>query len=399
MAEKNWLIRTKNNQILGPATKQKVIELIQKGSLTGEDEICCGNGYWFWIKEEDLLEKYVYGDISQGFNPISEAPDVLTAGGRQTPLEPFMGSAPKANQSSPQKKQAPPSNEEEMIFPNSEDLEYPDMGVSSETSSNMELEQVETQSPSHIEAAHESNESEESNEEDITRLDLSDLSGQINEMKAAGQGKLREDSPSALNDSEEEIELLPSDDDLEYPDLDDVGTGEIDLNIGEEDQSDDTHPLSEHEDRGLGPAVALEQDDLENEGVKGNSKGSLSKDLPELSLPPKAAAHAKAHKKKKPLKRRSHSFSVDQDSLDHDETSDDFLDGEELLHEQAQANGQVKQRNDKYLFFILILVFVLIAVLFYYYRTILNKPLPFVGIASVQAQGLTTLGKKKTFYS
>lgn len=77
--EKNWLIRTKNNHILGPVSKAKIQELVGNGSVKGDDELCSGNGYWFYIKEKDLLDKFVYGDEGQGFNPISEAPTVLAA--------------------------------------------------------------------------------------------------------------------------------------------------------------------------------------------------------------------------------------------------------------------------------------------------------------------------------
>jgi len=77
--EKDWLIRTHNNQILGPVSKEKIRYLINENTLTGEDEIACGNGFWFKIKEKELVEKYVFGDFVQGFDPIGEAEDVLTA--------------------------------------------------------------------------------------------------------------------------------------------------------------------------------------------------------------------------------------------------------------------------------------------------------------------------------
>lgn len=70
---KNWLIRTKNNHILGPVSKQKIQELLDNGSIKGDDEICCGNGYWIYVREEDLIERYVHNDESQGFNPVQEA--------------------------------------------------------------------------------------------------------------------------------------------------------------------------------------------------------------------------------------------------------------------------------------------------------------------------------------
>ncbi len=76
---KNWLIRTKSNHILGPVSKEKIIELYQNGSIRPEDEICSGNGYWFFMREKELVESYILGSNRQSFNPISEAQDVLTA--------------------------------------------------------------------------------------------------------------------------------------------------------------------------------------------------------------------------------------------------------------------------------------------------------------------------------
>ena len=75
---KNWLIRTKSNHILGPVSKEKVQELYQNGSIKPDDEICSGNGYWFFIRESDLVNKYLMGTSCQSYNPISEAKDVLT---------------------------------------------------------------------------------------------------------------------------------------------------------------------------------------------------------------------------------------------------------------------------------------------------------------------------------
>jgi hypothetical protein len=76
---KNWLIRTKSNHILGPVSKEKVAELYQNGSIKADDEICSGNGYWFYIRESELIDKYLKGSATQSFNPISEAKDVLTS--------------------------------------------------------------------------------------------------------------------------------------------------------------------------------------------------------------------------------------------------------------------------------------------------------------------------------
>lgn len=83
--QKNWLIRTKSNHILGPVSKEKILELITNGSIRPDDEICSGNGYWFFMREQDLVDEYLHGGKKQSFNPISEARDVLTA---ENPVKP-----------------------------------------------------------------------------------------------------------------------------------------------------------------------------------------------------------------------------------------------------------------------------------------------------------------------
>lgn len=82
--KREWLLRTQSNQILGPMEKAKVVELYQNGSIKGLDEVCSGNGYWFTLKEESLVEKFLLGDEEQGFNPVSEAEDVIGAASLET---------------------------------------------------------------------------------------------------------------------------------------------------------------------------------------------------------------------------------------------------------------------------------------------------------------------------
>lgn len=79
--QKTWLIRTKNNHILGPVSKDKIKALLENTTLNLEDELCSGNGYWFSVKEDELVQKYIANDHIQTFNPISEAPTVLSLDG------------------------------------------------------------------------------------------------------------------------------------------------------------------------------------------------------------------------------------------------------------------------------------------------------------------------------
>ena len=46
-----WLVRTSKNWIAGPYLKSQIIEMIQAGQLTRDDEICPGNGYWIFLHE------------------------------------------------------------------------------------------------------------------------------------------------------------------------------------------------------------------------------------------------------------------------------------------------------------------------------------------------------------
>lgn len=105
---KNWLIRTKNNHILGPVSKTKIRELIGNGSIKGDDEICSGNGYWIYVREQDLVAKYILSNEKQSFNPVQEAEPVLALSPAAEDLE-------------------YPSPEGEDLLPPDNDLEYPDM--------------------------------------------------------------------------------------------------------------------------------------------------------------------------------------------------------------------------------------------------------------------------------
>lgn len=155
---KNWLIRTQANQILGPVSKEKIKEFIEKGSLAPDDEICSGNGYWFSVKEKDLVEKFLIFGETQPFNPIAEAKDILTVGldtpelsekemdsirlPDQLDLE-YPGQGPSqasgnipsgaSHGSGGEKKPQNPMaqhSQSPLNLPSDSDLEYPDMGDS-----------------------------------------------------------------------------------------------------------------------------------------------------------------------------------------------------------------------------------------------------------------------------
>lgn len=104
--DKNWLIRTKDLKIKGPVSREKLLELLETESLDPKDELCSGNGYWFFVKEEELLERYVRKGEKQSFNPVSDLPDCII---------------PVVESAEEDREEAPFSG----IVPEDEDLEYP----------------------------------------------------------------------------------------------------------------------------------------------------------------------------------------------------------------------------------------------------------------------------------
>ena len=136
--EKNWLIRTHQNQILGPISKERVIELIRKGNLISEDEICSGNGFWFQVREKELVEKHIYNDEKQNFNPVSEAKSIF-AEGEIEKLEALekKASLPKNEDLEfPEIKKFGTEESEKDILPESNDLEFPEELGQKETQEN-----------------------------------------------------------------------------------------------------------------------------------------------------------------------------------------------------------------------------------------------------------------------
>jgi hypothetical protein len=52
-----WLVRTAENRISGPYSRQQIRELIERGQLQLNDEVCQANTYWFYLHEHDEIRK------------------------------------------------------------------------------------------------------------------------------------------------------------------------------------------------------------------------------------------------------------------------------------------------------------------------------------------------------
>lgn len=364
MAEKNWLIRTKNKQILGPATKQKVIELIEKGSLTPDDEVTCGNGYWFWIRERDLIDKYLYGDMPQEFNPISEAEDVLTAKNTPDGITASVTESPSPPVSSPEPSPADnliPS-EDDLAYPDEEDLDYPDVGDSPSPTPEPEPGPELEQEPVTPDATGE------------VELDFNQNSTAEVEVKAAPVVEnTQADGKQAYTEDGENF-LFPSAFDLEYPEVpgmepiveetqEQEPEPEVAAKEAPEEFDDVTDPNMEIP--GVDSPVEGEEEPIEEiipnqqEDEHGDAQ-DFEEDEEPVKPPPKKKKKKKTKKKKRKL--------------------------------VTERKG-----NDRYLFIIIFLIIAAIGVIFYYYKEVLNKPFPVIGIHEANAQTLQSLSKKKSF--
>lgn len=53
-----WLVRTANNIIAGPYSREQVVRLIQDGKLGLQDEVCQANHYWIMLHEhQEVLDQ------------------------------------------------------------------------------------------------------------------------------------------------------------------------------------------------------------------------------------------------------------------------------------------------------------------------------------------------------
>lgn len=372
--ERNWLIRTAQNQILGPVSKVKVVEFIQKGALGLTDEVSSGNGYWIGIKEKDLLEKYVFGDVPQSYNPISEAKTVL-ANKENPDLTSSLNLSP-ANI----KMNAPVEVNEKVVLPKNDDLEFPDMNdivssidsqedvtrVSSLADFKKNLdEQVSIPNSSDLEFP-DFNESHVDN--DITRMT------QAPKLSASDSDELKFEVPkeyqskkSSTANSEKESQVqavLPKQDDLEFPDLNaiikkvDKSEATVAKSVSSENTSTKIDP---------GSPLNLEIDFTRTVALKDTQAKEIleikkTANTPTKKLPNEQSKKVNLHERKqKPI------FKKNIEELRDPKR--------EQIYTKTDL-PQVKKRNDTYLFFILFLVIVIIVAVFYYFKEILNKPFP-----------------------
>ena len=314
---------------------------MQSSSLDPNDELASGNGYWFYLKENDLVGKYLYGDVPQSYNPISEAKSVLAQ--RENPDKTSSINTAPANRIQLLKFEL----EGVGALPPIEDLEYPDIPLV-----------------------------------DNNPIDLTAIINLPSVFVPFEKGLAQVKEHDTEQGSGEE--LYPEGDDLDYPDLKDT---------------DSTFHLKNN-DRNykieIGRSTSLARNEITS--TNREDKKQLSTDFNNefehdsgLTLmycpPPKKNTEIPEREVRDENIRIS---KKEKNKISIKNTVSKEVSGETLKLSAKDAPlpakidrlertmpEHLKKRNDNYLMYLfVILVLIVLSLLFYYYGTILNKPLP-----------------------
>lgn len=383
--DKNWLIRTSQNQILGPVAKAKLLEFIQKGALGMTDEVTSGNGYWFSLKEKELVDKYLHGDVPQGYNPISEAKTVATI--RDNPDKTTSINTAPANKTKVLKASA----KEAVVTPKIDDLEFPDitqvrsMPSLAELKGEVVAEVFDTKLP-------------DADDLEFPDLDmiLSIKAQPLGEVKPNIELKTKATTMKAevtLLEPDEEA-ILPPEDDLEFPDVESIKKAIMseadstqELKIERAGNNTSTIMMGHKQ---VTKEVVEEASKLDTRGAKAHR--DLDADFAEQPLALEGTAKSKARaaevreKQDSAQKREKHQAApIEDKKLLHERKTKSTtlikaIPREQTrdlpLRTQQQMTEPLKKRNDNYIFFILIILVLIILAVFFYFSQILNKPLP-----------------------
>lgn len=99
--KKNWLIRTREHEIIGPLSKEKVQTLLKDKKLVEEDELCQGNSFWFYVKEKKFLKEFLEIDIEEDESNQVDEFVLESNSGDEKKMEKGEGVEDSKNESSP----------------------------------------------------------------------------------------------------------------------------------------------------------------------------------------------------------------------------------------------------------------------------------------------------------
>lgn len=324
--ENKWLIRTTQNKIFGPFSKSKVLEFLKNKSLDPNDELASGNGHWFYLREYDLVEKYIYGDVPQGFNPISEAKSVL-----------FQRENPDKTSSL----NTAPANAAQVVkldpngigaLPLAEDLEYPDISLV------------------HKNIAH--------------SISITTSSPKIaTPEKESIAIKVKENNVDHGNGEE----LYPKSEDLEYPDLKEMHSTH---ELQEDDRDYKVVPKTFENNSSSYKIEEIKVIEV-IKAIKAEVKGKMYNDFNNEFEKDSGLALERKPKSQKNTSNDDSSSEVSK------VVTIEKRPNSKIDHSKREMPERLKKRNDNYLIYLIfILILIILGLFFYYYKIILNKPLP-----------------------
>jgi hypothetical protein len=383
--ERNWLIRTSQKQILGPIAKAKVLEFMQKGALGLNDEVMSGNGYWFALKEKELVDKYLFGDLPQSYNPISESKSVLSK--RENPDKTTSINSAPANKTQVLRAETLTPG----ILPAQDDLEYPDITLLNTSTSGLQKQSMQALEP----------ELRLPDSSDLEFPDIALINATINNTphvqvghnESLANAKSKNEVKASVDFFLEEDLIYPKSDDLEYPDMNNLSVGATE---------DVKKGIADNDDR----EFIVQTDTAQVNSVE--KKNDFNIDEFEVDLNPKEEKSQKSgydqdSKMDLVFKTEPNVTKPEKTKSSTSSSSTSSKSELKLLHERKPKAAaplvplepikpnlkspadfprsalpeNLKKRNDNYLLYILIILILLIlSLFFYYYRTILNKPLP-----------------------
>ncbi len=207
---RKWLIRTNSNQVFGPVSKEKILEFYHDQTIGLEDEICSGNGFWFYLREEELKNRFLLGDEEQPFNPISEAKDVLQDGDLESQIGDRRSKDPDSELSATE-------DAEEVQLPSQEDLEFPEGGSDEDEEEDITLMKNLSSELLNLKSDQDLNNNTSYEEIHSSGEELEGSSATLNLYESASSlGSLEE---SFENEENVEEVVYPDESDLDYPDL------------------------------------------------------------------------------------------------------------------------------------------------------------------------------------
>jgi len=67
-----WLVRTAENFVAGPYTRDQIRQLMRESQLGLQDEVCQANGYWIYLHEKEEVVRHLGADTIQWLGESGE---------------------------------------------------------------------------------------------------------------------------------------------------------------------------------------------------------------------------------------------------------------------------------------------------------------------------------------